>query len=116
MLGRSPRRGAAAPKAKARRPRTQGEAKPGAQPEPKPAPKPAAEPVLAAARPRVAAETKFERPRSPAGKGRPGDQGDAWPPRSTRKGAPPARPRPSGEVHEREERVKMTACARPSRR
>jgi len=102
--------GAAAPA-----PKANGGAKAeAAKPEPKPEPAPAkasAEPVLAPSAQRVAAENKLD-PASIPGTGKDGrvTKGDALAALEARAKAPPPAPTPSAprEVHEREERVKMT--------
>jgi len=82
-----------------------------AKPAPAPAAKAAAEPVLAPSAQRVAAENKLD-PASIPGTGKDGrvTKGDALAALEARAKSPPAAPTPSAprEVHEREERVKMT--------
>ena len=79
--------------------------------EPAPAPKPAAEPVLAPSAQRVVAENKLD-PAAIAGTGKDGriTKGDALAALDARAKAPPPAPAPAAprEVHEREERVRMT--------
>jgi 2-oxoglutarate dehydrogenase E2 component (dihydrolipoamide succinyltransferase) len=89
------------------------EAKPEPKPEPAPAPsaKPAAEPVLAPSAQRIATENKLD-PAAIAGTGKDGrvTKGDAIAALEARAKTPPPAPAPSAprEIHEREERVKMT--------
>jgi len=98
---------AEAPKAEA----PKVEAKPEPKPEPAPAAKAVAEPVLAPSAQRVAAENKLD-PASIPGTGKDGrvTKGDALAALEARAKAPPPAPAPSAprEIHEREERVKMT--------
>ncbi len=84
---------------------------PVAAPAPAPAPKPAAEPVLAPSAQRVVAENKLDAS-AIAGTGKDGriTKGDALAALDARAKAPTPQPAPSAprEVHEREERVRMT--------
>jgi 2-oxoglutarate dehydrogenase E2 component (dihydrolipoamide succinyltransferase) len=108
----APAKANGAPKAEA----PKAEAKPEPKPEPKaeaskPAPKPPAEHVLAPSAQRVAAENNLD-PATIAGTGKGGrvTKGDALAALEARAKAPPPTPAPSAprEIHEREERVKMT--------
>ncbi len=119
ILGKVTEGAAAAPKAnggaKAEAPKPAEAPKAEAKPEPKPAPapaaKPAAEPVLAPSAQRVAAENNLD-PAAIAGTGKDGrvTKGDALAALEARAKAPAPAPTPSAprEIHEREERVKMT--------
>lgn len=114
VLGKIAEGGAAAPKAnggaKAEAPKAEAP-KPAPKPEPAPAAKPVAEPVLAPSAQRVAAENDLD-PAAIAGTGKGGrvTKGDALEALEARSKAPAPAPAPSAprEVHEREERVKMT--------
>src|SRR5436190_4825056 len=108
--------GAAAPKSNGAPPKV--EAKPEPKPDPKPepvaaapAPAPAAKPVLAPSAQRIAAENKLD-PAAIEGTGKDGrvTKGDALAALEARAKAPTPAPAPSAprEVHEREERVRMT--------
>jgi 2-oxoglutarate dehydrogenase E2 component (dihydrolipoamide succinyltransferase) len=103
--GGKPAEAAPAPAAKA-------EAKPAPKPEAKPAPAPAkAEAVMAPSAQRVVAENRLD-PSQITGSGKDGriTKGDALAALESRAKAPPPAPAPTAprEVHEREERVRMT--------
>ncbi len=105
----APAKKAEAPKAEA--PKTEAKPEPKPEPAPAPAAKPAAEPVLAPSAQRIAAENKLDAAAIP-GTGKDGrvTKGDALAALEARAKAPAPAPAPSAprEVHEREERVKMT--------
>jgi len=119
VLGKVSEGGAAAPakangaKAAEPAPAPKAEAKPAPKPEPKPEPKaaPAEEPVMAPSAQRVVAENKLDAGQI-EGTGKDGriTKGDALAALEARGKAPPPAPTqaPPREVHEREERVRMT--------
>jgi 2-oxoglutarate dehydrogenase E2 component (dihydrolipoamide succinyltransferase) len=117
--GAKPAQSAAAPAGEAQPEPTAGKPAPksapvpdtSAPPAPSPAAKAAAEPVLAPSAQRVVAENRLD-PGAIAGTGKDGriTKGDALAALDARAKAPPPAPTPSGprEIHEREERVRMT--------
>jgi 2-oxoglutarate dehydrogenase E2 component (dihydrolipoamide succinyltransferase) len=120
VLGKISEGAAAAPKAngggkaeapKAEAPKAEAKPEPKPQPAPTPAAKPAAEPVLAPSAQRLAAENNLD-PAAIAGTGKGGrvTKGDALAALEARAKAPAPVQAPSAprEIHEREERVKMT--------
>jgi 2-oxoglutarate dehydrogenase E2 component (dihydrolipoamide succinyltransferase) len=118
VLGKITEGAVAAPKANGAKPAEAAPAaaaakapEPVAAPAPAPAPKPAAEPVLAPSAQRVVAESKLDAS-AIAGTGKDGriTKGDALAALDARAKAPTPAPAPSAprEVHEREERVRMT--------